>query len=313
MKKYLFSLISIIPLLVSCGSRQEEKNHDLKIITPVGAPSLAFYNHSLDSGFETNSGDVSLIIASMVNKTKDIVVLPTNAGINAITSKKLDYKISSTITFGNLYVASTGNDKDKIMTKDDYIVVFQKNQFPDIMFKYVYGEEIANSVHYVSSISDAAKCLLSGIDLTNDNHPVDYVLMAEPALTNVLNKDSKKTIYSNIQELYKSKSGGLDMFQASIFVNSSLDKNKINDFLSSLEEDINKGIENPQLIVDGLNKVDSPSSFFGIDPKIIPSLITSKENKIGLSFKNCFKNKDAIDNFISLFGMEKTNEEIYFK
>ena len=37
------------------------------------------------------------------------------------------------------------------------------------------------------------------------------------------------------------------------------------------------------------------------------------KNSIGLGFKKAYDNKEAIDSYISLFGMEKTVEEIYYK
>lgn len=311
MKKFIISLLSIIPLVCSCS--QNQASTELSIITPTGAPALAFYRYAKNKNFETNSGEVTFIIASMLNQKKDIVILPTNAGIQQINKNNLNYKIAATITFGNLYVAATGNDDDGVMDNDDYIILFQKNQLPDLIFKYIYGDSLNDAIHYVGAATDAAKCLKSGIDLTNDNHKVDYVLLAEPALTNILNSAPQCSIYSNLQDLYKEKSGGLEIFQASIFINSNLDKEIINNFLSSLEEAIKTGIQNPEKIIDGLNEHESPSTFFGIDPKIIPSVINKKRNGLGLGFKKAYENKQAIDKFLSIFGIGETDEKIYFK
>ena len=41
--------------------------------------------------------------------------------------------------------------------------------------------------------------------------------------------------------------------------------------------------------------------------------ILELDNSIGIGYKSAFENKDAIDSFISLFGVGETNEKIYFK
>jgi len=299
----------ILSSVIALGSCSSNTNKEISIITPTGAPAIAFYNYSTSNNFETNNGDASNIIASMVNNSKDVVVLPTNAGIQAIVNKKLEYKIAATITFGNLYIVSTGNDSNQTMDNGDYIVLFQKNQFPDLMFHYIYQDSLESNLHYVSSAQQAASCLKAGVDLTNNNEKIDYVLLAEPAITTVLQDKPNYKIYADIQSKYKQKSGGYDIFQASIFVSNKRSSSEIGSFLSSLEEDINKGIENPTLIKEGILKAEEKAtSLYGINPNLIESTIT----KIGLGYKKAIDNKSAIDKYLSLFKMEVTNEEIYF-
>lgn len=302
-KLLLFTLI--IPLC-SCSSNNEE----LSIITPTGAPALAFYNYSENQNFETNSGDVSNILASMVNNSKDIVVLPTNAGIQAIQNKKLEYKIAATITFGNLYIVSTGNDDNETMDDGDYILLFQKNQLPDLIFHYIYDDSYESNIHYVSSAQEASACLKAGVDLTNNNAKLDYVLLAEPAITSVLKDNQTYKVFKDMQQEYKNKSDGHDMFQASIFVSNRRKETEIKSFLSSIEEDINNGLKNPAIIKERLAKLgEKATSLFGVNLGLIESII----HKIGLGYKNAFENKEAIDKYLSVFNIGETNEEIYFK
>ena len=78
MKKYSTLLLSL--LLTSCNV----DSSSLKIISPTGAPALAFYNHSLNSNFETNSTPSNIV--SMMNSSSnyDVVVIDTVSGIKAI-------------------------------------------------------------------------------------------------------------------------------------------------------------------------------------------------------------------------------------
>lgn len=312
MKNKLICLISLLPLISACSSVAPYEHDSLSIITPTGAPAVAFFNYANDQYFETNADAATGILPLMVKGSKDIVVLPTNAGVQAIVNKGVNYKIAATITFGNLFVCATGNDEDGTMDKDDYIVLFQKGNLPDLMFHYVYGDSLDEGIHYVGAASDASKCLASGIDLSNDNHPVDYVLLAEPAVSTVLNQKSQRSVYANIQELYKQKSGGLDMFQASVFVNNNADVDKVNSFLASLKEDIESGLKDSSSIVSGMNKSDDPAKLYGVNPAIIPSVIGENKNTLGLGFKNAKENKKAIDKFLSIFNIAETDEKIYF-
>lgn len=309
MKNKLLTLLTLTPMMIGCSHSYE---HNLSIIAPTGAPAVAFYNYSQDALFETNADAATGIIPLMVNGSKDIVVLPTNAGIQAITKRGLNYQIAATITFGNLFVCSTGHDSNGIMGADDYIVLFQQGNLPDLMFHYVYGDAFNAGIHYVGTASDASKCLALGIDLSNDNHPVDYVLLAEPAVSTVLVQKPERRVYANIQELYKEKSGGLEMFQASIFVNKNSDRNTIDSFLASLKDDIEKGLANQSLISEGLSKSSDPAKIYGVAPSIIPSVINENKNGLGLGYKVAKDNKAAIDNFLSIFGLESTNEAIYY-
>lgn len=292
-------------LLSGCSSKGE-----LKIVTPTGAPAVAFYNYSTSESFQTNS-DPSNIIPMMLNETVDIAVLPTNAGIQAILGKKVNYKIAATITFGNIFIGATGNDDDGIMDADDYIVSFQKGAVPDKIFHYIYGDTLDNALHYVSNVQEAAKCLKTGKNLAEDGNTVDYVVLAEPALTTVISSTPGRSVYANLQELYKVKSGNLQIFQASLFVNNKLEKNAVDTFLASLEKDINDGLANPELIQQGLAKNSASEALYGINPEQAKA-VTANNNGMGLGFAKAKDNKEAIDLFLSLFGIGATNEEIYY-
>ena len=154
MKKMM--LLTLIPL-VMCGCKKD-KYKDLSFIVPTGAPAVAMSAFADLNGFETTT-DPSTIVPLLAKGQYDVAVLPTNVGVKAINEKKVPYKMLCTITFGNLYVASTGKDSDGEMGADDYIVSFQQNAVPDKIFHYVYGNELDSALHYVASAADAAKCL----------------------------------------------------------------------------------------------------------------------------------------------------------
>ena len=297
------------------ASQGEVDYSSLKIITPTGAPAFAMYGEANNPNFETNS-EASSIVAMMSTGKYDVVVLPTNAGFNAI-NKGVQYQIAATVTFGNLFVASTGNDEDGKMDKDDSIILFQQGNVPDKIFHYVYGDEFDTAATYVKDASEAAKCLLTGKNVASNNEPVDYVLMAEPALTTVLSNENgatygKAAVYANLQEEYSKKANGLELFQASVFVSKGSDKDKVKAFLSATEKSIKAALEDSTKITEALGSLEDPVTKYGVNPTVAANVL-KKNNGMGLGFKYAFENKDAIDNFLSLFGIGETSEEVYFK
>ena len=319
MKKYILPLIIASMALVGCNANNnssDAKEFDrtsLSIITPTGAPALAFYNYAGLSNFETNSVPTN-IVGMMAAGQKDVAVLPTNAGIQAIKGKNAPYQIAATITFGNFYIASMGNDSDNEMNEGDKILLFQKGNVPDKIFHYVYGDTLDSSIYYVNAVTDAAAALIGGtfVDAeSGDNVVPNYVMIAEPALTNVLSKKENVKVYADMQAKYKEKSGNKELFQASVFVKNTLEKEVVTSFLSSLKDDIEGAIANPTKLSAGMAKESAAAEVFGVAPQMAENVL-KKNNGMGLGFKYAKENKEAIEIFLALFDIKDIDEKIYF-
>ena len=287
---------------------------DFTIVSPTGAPALAFYNYATRKNFETNS--VPTNIVAMMNKgEKDVVVLPTNAGVQAIVNANAQYKIAATITFGNFFIVSMNNDDNQVMDANDTILLFQKNNVPDKIFHYLYGDTLNSALHYVSAVSDAASAIISGKftdpDLGTELVP-NYVMIAEPALTNVVSKKGDAiSVYANIQEEYKKKSNNAELFQASVFIKNSLEYEKVRLFLNDLEKDIKEAIADPSKMSAGMSKIEDAATVYGVAPTMAENVLR-KNNGMGLGFKLAKDNKEAINTFLSIFGINNVDEKIYF-
>ena len=251
------------------------------------------------------------------NSDVDIVVIDTVSGIQAINSGS-PYLLAATITFGNFYLASTGNDTNNTLDGDDTIVLFGQNATPDYLFHYLFSNQYDSNIEYVDNVQDASKCLASGKNLITGNE-VDYVFIAQPALYSVLNNTDAKSygkasVYLNIQEEYKKKTNNLSLMQASVFIKNSLSKSIANEFLQSLESDINEALANPSLVVQGMSQIsdEEASLLYGINKNVAKKVIEDN-NSLGLGFVRSYSYKSDIDNYISLFGMENTDEKIYFR
>ena len=321
MKKYL-SLIAVALALTACNSNSSQQGttgfdrSSLSIITPTGAPALAFYNYSNSESFETNSNPSEGIIPQMVTGQKDVVVLPTNAGMQAIINKKAEYQIAATITFGNFYLISMNNDDNKTLDASDTILLFQKGNVPDKVFHYVYGDDYNANIHYVSAVSDAAAAVNAGFFAdaeTGTNIVPNYVMLAQPVLTTVLNKNKEKgyAVYADMQAKYKEKSNDQALFQASVFVKKSLVRKTVTSFLDSLKTDIETAIKTPEVIEEALKDAQDAQTVYGIAPAMAVT-VTKNNNGMGLGFERAINNKEAVETFLKLFGIEGVNEEVYF-
>ncbi len=315
--KKLLSLIAVAFLLGGCNQKSYDRT-TLSVVTPTGAPALAFYNYSTNVNFETNSNPQEGILPQMIAGQKDVVVLPTNAGMQAILNKNANYQLAATITFGNFYLLSMNNDSNNELDADDTILLFQKNNVPDKIFHYVYGDSLNSAIHYTSpdNAANAAAAANAGsfVDSESGDRLVpNYVLLAQPTLKNVLeaNKDKGYKVYADMQAKYKEKSN-VPLFQASVFIKKTVEKEIAKDFLESLKKDINGVIKNPSLFTKTLKSTKNIIGLYGIDPAVAET-ITKESNGMGLGFEYAKDNKQAVETFLKLFNIEGFNEEIYFE
>lgn len=327
MKKLLL-LLTILLILCGCSSKPEEQEQEqqqeeevvvdtstLSIVTPTGAPVLAFYNQIENENYSRVSADAISALWTG-DSSPDILVVDLTSGIKAI-SNGADYKLGAIITFGNFYIAATGSDADTIMSADDKIVLFgNENMLPSKLWHYLYGEEFNNSLIYEANATLAAAALASG--KSSEGVAVDYVFLAQPALYASLKKNETSYLYRDVQEEYKNKSG-LDMIQAALFINNRVDNKTADIFLNELKQSIDSAIENPDLVAEGLSvyKDDEAVAQYGFNPNVVVNVFKQKNalgnNAMGLGFKRAIDIKADIDSFLNVFGIEKTSEEIYFQ
>ena len=327
MKKSLITITAILALstLAGCTSKNSESKDQsetdsieekitLKIASPAGAPALSLYKMYKQDNVEINAVPENVIGYLSADSNKDIVIAPTNA-LAAVMKKNAPYKIAATVTFGNFYIASTGNDDNNTMEPGDYVVLFQQNGLPDKLFQYVYGDDFTN-LHYVESAALANACLMTGKNESDNNHLVDYVMVPQPALTGGLQTNTSAKLYANVQEDYKTKSNGLEITQASIFVRDSADKTQVDYFLNKVENDIKELLATPSILnsyVEGLDELQLQSYFGAKKAALLVKTLT--DNSLGLGYKNALTNKASIDNFLmSLkFTNEETNQNVYYQ
>lgn len=319
MKKLVLLALPII-LISSCSTNKNKSNsgsepvlQELKILCPTGAPAFAFYKHGNNSNFETNTDPKNIVAMMNKNSEKQMVVIDTVSGVKAIQNGA-PYKLAATLTFGNFFIASTGKDDNGVMDPGDKIVLFGQGITPDLLFHYLYGDTYDSGIEYVTNVQDAAKCLIQGKNLVTGNE-IKYVFIAQPVLLNALAKNANATKYVDVQETYKTKSGGKELIQASVFVKNDTDDYSVNHYLDTLKNDIDAAVNNPEIISETLSylSAEEATAKYGVAPAMAVNALKDN-NGLGLGFKKSLDIKSDIDAFLKdVQNLEATSEEIYYK
>lgn len=349
MKKLFIPIISLLAVtsLVGCNSNSESTissssseptsstesssseskvdYSDLKIVCPSGAPALALYDMYASSNVDINASADNVASYLSQNSEKDIVIAPTNLAVSKVIKGGAPFKLAGVITFGNFYIAATGNDDNETFDKDDYIVLFQSNGLPGKLFNYTYGSDFTN-IHSVDAANNAAACLISGVNAADNNASVDYVLVPQPALTPALQKAKttrtavadKIKVTKNVQEDYYAKAGNNPITQASIFVKATSDHNKrvkIGSFLYDVSHKL-EAIKADQTDLDvklgNLEDAALQSKFGAPNLTILKKVV--KENSVNIGYEVGIDFKSSIDSFLKNLGFtnEDTSEELYW-
>lgn len=299
MKNKSVLTLALISLLTACGNNNPApRSLDLKVLTPTGAPSIGMYMYAKNENFETTSNPKEGLLPMFKKGNYDVIFAPTQGGLNQIKTGA-QYKIAATVTFGNFYILSSGRDSDGTLNAGDKILCFQETDIPGQVFRYVYGD-LNLDVTYVGNVDATKVCIENNYSIKEDETTTvlyDYVFTAQPVVTT-----TKQSIFKNVQEDFKTKSGGLMMTQASIFVKNDSNKEKVDAFLTQIEKDIKDGIKNPSLIKKGieeLGEVAEQKDRFGV-PGSVAATVTSANNGFSLGFIRVKDIKNDIQSFVNL-------------
>ena len=224
MKKKILFLTALLAFGSLAGCAKPSKNdsengvddYALSIISPSGAPTIAFYDHVKEGVLTTNSVPAN-VGAQLQNDQYDAVVFDFYNGLKSIKNNNGDYKLARIITGGNFYLV--GINKTTKPTKDDYIVSFGKDLLPDLVYKSIYGQEISSNTKYVNGVQDIGGIMQSGLHQGNQ---VDYVLVAQPVLFAQMSSSPIKEqlhVIDSLRDLWEEKTGQVAIPQAGLFIN----------------------------------------------------------------------------------------------
>ena len=111
---------------------------DFKVTVPMGAPNSVFSKFAGNSNLSITSP--ANVKGAFAAKQADFIIFDSVNGINLSKQNDNAYKLVRMVTFGNLYVVSTGHDQDGHLDESDNIVGYGENLVPDLAFKAVYSK-----------------------------------------------------------------------------------------------------------------------------------------------------------------------------
>ncbi len=291
MKKTLILSLALVALCTtSCTGKYEEVPNYQRIGSPTGAPAVIFYDQVENYHLTTYSTPSNLLahFQDQGEAEYGAIVFDFQQGLSSLVTNGGDYKLARILTGGNLYLVGIDHDdvvNDELPNDDSYIVGFgSETSVPVRVFKYLYPELGEASLDLVSGADQ-----IPGIMSTKKNggEYVDYVIAAEPsltnALTNVVEDPSDYHVVATLKDLWADATGLAPVIpQAGLFINQTYYKeypSYYEDFLANVEESIDVVINDPALVRDTMNNYpEELADTIGVGGAIVYKVQTQASN-----------------------------------
>lgn len=119
-------------------TKEASDSLSFSVITPKGAPSAAFARYASDTDHFT-AASPSDVQAAFQKKEADFIVFDSVNGLKLSAANDSAYLLVRMVTFGNLYLVSTGNDTNSTLDSTDKVVSYGEGLVPDLVYKSVYS------------------------------------------------------------------------------------------------------------------------------------------------------------------------------
>lgn len=287
-------LVVCMFLLSACTITPNDEQ--LKVLSPYGAPSIAFLQMMISNENEINLvNGTDLLISSLVRDQPeyDIVIAPINVGLNLIQNNQSDYRCLAVLTWGNLYIVSENEDFNPLL--DDF-VAFGKGAVPEKIINVNFNDSA--KVEYFPSVLDAQAQLLQ--------NKTEAALLAEPIVSATIQQNNQLKIVVDLQEFYQDKTGMKNYPQAALFVHKESFQDNPTSYYQIVDQ-MNNYIDlihsETNVLRDDINELNHEQ--LGL-PKTEIILKALKGMNIDLQYAKDVKEEIAM--FMELFGIEISEE-----
>lgn len=295
MKKIVYLLLVLVVVLVGCGSNTVKE--ETKITVPQGNPYIAVGNLVGEENIKIESvNGAAGVKAALVAGESDIVIAPLNLGVQLYNAGNSKYELNSVIALGNTYVISKKaiqlNSLKDLEGKT--ILAYSKGGTPDIVLQYVLKENDVNvNIEYQASLTEVVPFFMQG--------KYDYILAAEPVITNLKVKKGLELNVLNLQD-YTEKT----IMQAAIFVNPNSQKqDSIKVVIEKIEKNIKEMNKDAGAYAESIVLKDVYFSDLGVE------ILTQSIPNSNLDFVSAKENKTKIEEYLTMIGYKLPNEEFY--
>jgi len=252
-KGFILFLTIILVLLMFTSCAQEKKIEQIKVVVPAGATAVSIVKPMKDTR-ELNGTKIEyevvpttdLIVARLTAKEADLAIVPVNLAAQ-LYQKQMPYKLTSVVTWGNLFIASSEDIEGWDALKGEDVYMMGKGLVPDIVFRTLCKENGIDpdtdiNIIYLSGATELAPNFLAG--------KAKISMLPEPSLTTVKQKNQDTKVILDLQQEWK-KSFGTDLGypQAGIFVSEDLIRDNpgfVKSYIQVLKEGMDWINENPK-------------------------------------------------------------------
>lgn len=297
MKKIIRLLLLVLTMVILVGCGDAKVTEEVKVIVPQGTPFIAVGNLLGEENIKIESVNGAIgAKTALVAQEADVVIAPLNLGAKLYVAGNSKYQLRSVIALGNTYIIS--NDGTKLDSINDLegktILAYGQGEAPDIILKHVLEKNNVNAnIEYQASLSEVVPFFLQG--------KYDYVLAAEPIITNLKVNKGKKL---NVLDLQDYTDGTI--MQAAVFVNPNSEKqDSIDALIKMIENNIKEMNKNPEQYANSIVNKDVYFSGLGVD------ILTQSIPNANLSYLSAKNNKDKIESYFNLIKQNLPDEKFY--
>jgi ABC-type nitrate/sulfonate/bicarbonate transport system substrate-binding protein len=294
----------------AASSSSSVDDYQVKYLSPVGAPAVAFYDQGANTNW-TSTSDVTTIPAAFGTAGYDAVVFD---GVTALKLNKAhaDYgfKLATWMTGGNFHLVSTKHTKTDAITKDSTFFSFGKGNLPDSVFlklakdawKWDFVDNLA--ITYGNGVADV-KTAMTGTD------SYDYYFIAEPILTAVRSTGKTVNEIYNLRDEWKTYSGQSAIPQAGLFVRDSAyqaHQTVFSNFVKNVKTALDTAISTPDTVKTAMNSwnadAKTQTARFGFTGDLVYNLQKDSKNAFGLvKSDEIASNVSFVNDFMTKMGL----------
>lgn len=255
MKKKLSLVLTVLlasTLFISCTSKKNVvQNKDLSVVVPDGITAIASAklikeNKEIQKGYNVNYSIESTpenIVSKVLKGEADIAIVPSNVAATQY-NKNAGFVIAGTVGWGSMYLVSTEGEKNIEELRNAEVYNIGKGLTPDLIVRSLLKDNNINAdtdvnFSYVNGVTELAPLVISG--------KTKYAVMPEPAVSQVLSKNSNARILANLNDEWKKINDSKYGYpQSTVIVKKQLveeDKEFVEKFLNELKESCDFALE----------------------------------------------------------------------
>lgn len=308
--KGLFAGILAVSLTACAGNTEKKevkKEEDpIKVLTPMGAPSLAMLGLYGEDGVTIETVDGTDVLTAQLSKADgeyDAIIAPINMGAKLLEKGKSEYQLDSVVTWGNLYIVGTD---EKALSEEGLFAAFGEKAVPQkVLMSSMDMKSIVPDVTYFNSANEVQAQLLT--------KKAKVGLLAEPAATATIAKAKEKgvelKVLKDLQKEYQEKNDMKESGypQAALFVKKGSEE-KVASYLEKAEKFANETSLKDEGAIKKAVETATPDKL-GIPNAQIAVKTWKRQN---IRFAKATEVKDDIQTFLKQFNIT-LNDDKYTK